>query len=248
MKFLENVYIILLYPKRSGNVGSIARVMKNFCLTKLRVVSKRRILSTFETKKMAVHAYDVIKNAETFNSLDKAISDLSVVIGATGKFHKDAPTEIDTNFFNKFLSLSEKNKVGILFGPEDRGLSNEELAMCSYTLTLPANPDYPSLNLSHAVGIVAWELFKNIESERPKKIRKLVTKENMERLYERMQDVYTEIGFLDKINPARIMKALRSMYDRVEISDRELRILLGILKQTKWYIEYLKKGVDKSTP
>jgi len=223
-------------------VGSIARIMKNFSLQNLRVVSKRNILNTFETKKMAVHAYDVIEKAENFATLSEAISDLSVVIGATGKFHKDAPTMIEIDFFNNFLSLAEKNRVGILFGPEDRGLSNEELALCSYTITLPTNPYYPSLNLSHAVGIIAWEIFKKIDIERPKKVRKIVTKENMERLYKMMKDVYTEVGFLDKINPERIMKALRSLYDRFELSDRELRILLGILKQTKWYIEHLKKG------
>lgn len=242
MNPLNNIFIILLYPKRSGNVGSIARVMKNFSLRNLRVVSKRNILNTFETKKMAVHAYDVIEKAKNYICLKEAISDLSIIIGATGKFHKDAPTMIEVDFFNKFLSLAEKNKVGILFGPEDRGLSNEELALCSYTITLPTNPDYPSLNLSHALGIIAWEIFKRIDIQRPKKVRKVVTKENMERLYEMMEEVYTEIGFLDKINPARIMKALRSLYDRFEINDRELRILLGILKQTKWYIEHLKKG------
>ncbi|MCX7769804.1 MAG: RNA methyltransferase [Proteobacteria bacterium] len=241
MNLLENIFIILLYPKRSGNVGSIARIMKNFSFKNLRVVSKRDILGTFETKKMSVHAYDIIKGGKKYKNLKDAISDLSVVIGTTGKFHKDAPTLIDLDFFDNFLSLSEKNKVGILFGPEDRGLSNEELALCSYTLTIPANPEYPSLNLSHAVGIVLWEIFKRLENERPKKARKVVTKDNMERLYKMMEDVYTEIGFLDKINPARIMKALRSLYDRFEISDRELRILMGILKQTRWYIEHLKK-------
>lgn len=243
MNPLDNIFILLLYPKRSGNVGSIARVMKNFSLKNLRVVSNRNILKTFETKKMAVHAYDVIEKAQNYITLSEAISDLSVVVGATGKFHKDAPTLIDVDFFSDFLSLAEKNKVGILFGPEDRGLSNEELAMCSYTITLPTNPNYPSLNLSHAVGIIAWEIFKRIDLERPRKVRRIVTKDNMERLYNMMEDVYTEIGFLDKINPARIMKALRSLYDRIEITDRELRILLGILKQTKWYMEHLKKGV-----
>lgn len=242
MNPLNNIFIILLYPKRSGNVGSIARVMKNFSLKNLRVISKRDILYTFETKKMSVHAYDVIENAKVFKNLKNAIADLTVVIGATGKFHKDAPTLIDVDFFSGFLSIAEKNKVGILFGPEDRGLSNEELALCSYTITLPTNPGYPSLNLSHAVGIIAWEIFKRVDLERPKKVRKIVNRENMERLYKMMEDVYTEIGFLDKINPARIMKALRALYDRFEINDRELRILLGILKQTKWYIEHLKKG------
>ncbi len=240
MNPFDNVYIILLFPKRSGNVGSIARVMKNFCLKNLRVVSKREVLTTFESKKMAVHGKDILENAERYETLEDAIFDLSIVIGATGKFHKDAPSEFGIDAFGKLIANAQKNKVGILFGPEDRGLSNEELALCSYYLTIPANPNYPSLNLSHAVGIVAWEIFKRMEDPKPKKVKRIVTKENMERLYSRMAELYTEVGFLDKINPERIMKALRALYDRVELTDRELRILLGILKQTKWYIEKLK--------
>ncbi len=215
--------------------------MKNFSFSSLRVVSKRSILNTFETKKMSVHAYDIIKKAKKYDYLRDAISDLSVVVGATGKFHKDAPTLITIDYLDRLLTLSKENKVGILFGPEDRGLSNEELSMCSYTLTIPANPEYSSLNLSHAVGIVLWEIFKRLNNQKPGKSKKIATKENMERLYNIMEDVYTEIGFLDKINPGRIMKALRSIYDRFELSERELRVLLGILKQTKWYIERLKE-------
>lgn len=240
MSYQKNIYFIILFPKRSGNLGAIARVMKNFSFFNLRVVTKKKILNTFETKKMAVHAFDIIQKAEQYENLHVAISDLNLVIGATGKFHKDSPTLVGVDFLERVVNLAKKNKIGILFGPEDRGLSNEELSLCSYTLTIPANPLYPSLNLSHAVGLVAWEIFK-CTVENKKLNRKLARRESMERLYDMMNDVYTEIGFLDKINPTRIMKVLRSLYDRAELDEREVRVLMGILKQSKWYMEHLKK-------
>lgn len=223
-------------PKKSGNVGSVARVMKNFGMNDLRVVSKRNPLKTFQAKKMAVHAEDILLENKIFLELKDAISDFSIVIGTTGKFHKDAPESVNLNELENFLSYAKENKIAFLFGPEDRGLSGIELSLCNYSLTIPSSKAYPSLNLSHAVGVVCYEIFKKLDvcSSKPSKV--LAKKESLELLYTKMKEFYLEIGFLDKINPDRIMKLLRNIYGRAQLDEREVRVLLGVIKQTKWYV------------
>lgn len=240
MDILKNFGIILLYPKKSGNVGSSARVMKNFGINDLSVISSRDVLNTFQAKKMAVHADDILKKAKRFQTLKEAISGYNIIIGTTGKFHKDAPEAITFTDFNNLLSYADKNKIGFLFGPEDRGLSGEELSFCNYTLTIPTSKLYPSLNLSQAVGIVAYELFTRLNAAPPVSNKKLAKKESFELMYEKMKQLYLEIGFLDKINPERIMKLIRNIYDRAFLEEREIRVLLGIVKQTNWYIKNRK--------
>lgn len=234
MEALNNIYIILLLPKKAGNVGSVARVLKNFNVEKLRIVTKKKITETFEAKKMAVHAEDVLSGAEIFSNLQSAIKDLNVIIGATGKKHKEIPERLNIRDLGNIISLSQKNKIGILFGPEDRGLSNDEISLCNFSLTIPTSKKYSSLNLSHSVAVVLYEIFQQYHSYEPSK-RVLASKESMERLYERMKEVYLEIGFLDKINPERILKVLKNIYDRALLNEREVRILMGVLKQTIWF-------------
>lgn len=238
MDILKNVGVILLFPKRAGNVGSTARIMKNFGIKELTVVSNRNVLDTFQAKKMAVHAEDILKNARCYRCLRDAIADYNIVVGTTGKFHKDAPTELDINNLNTITEMAKKNRIAFLFGPEDRGLSGEELSYCNYSLTIPTSKEYPSLNLSHAVGIVAYEVFKSSSTMPALPERKIAKKESLERLYWKMKEQYLEIGFLDKINPERIMKLIRTIYDRALLDEREVRVLLGILKQTNWYIKH----------
>jgi len=237
MEVLNNIGVILLYPKKSGNVGSTARVMKNFGINNLSVVSRRDVLNTFQAKKMAVHADDLLKQAKRYKSLKEATSEFSIVIGTTGKFHKDAPTTITADDFNNLLLFAKKNKIGFLFGPEDRGLSGEELSFCNYSLTIPTSKSYPSLNLSQAVGIVAYDLFTRANNVVTGTTKKLAKRESFELLYEKMKQLYLEIGFLDRINPERVMKLIRNIYDRAFLEEREIRVLLGIIKQTNWYIK-----------
>lgn len=235
MSVLKNLYILLHLPKRAGNVGSVARVMKNFGTSNLRIISKKKILQTFEAKKMAVHADDILANAYVFSSLIDAVADLNIVIGTTGKKHKECPERLNLRELIKIMGLLEKNKIGILFGPEDRGLSGEELSCCNFTLTIPTSKDYPSLNLSHSVAVILYEIFYQLNDFEPYK-RILANKESLERMYQKMREHYMEIGFLDKINPDRILKVIRTIYDRALLNEREVRILMGIIKQTKWYI------------
>lgn len=241
MEALDNIYVLLLLPKRAGNVGSVARVMKNFGVRKLRIVSKKsKITQTFEAKKMAVHAFDILSEATVFPDIKSAIKDLNIVIGTTGKKHKECPERLNLKDLKKILNFSKMNKIGILFGPEDRGLSGDELSYCNFTITIPTSKDYPSLNISHAVSVILYEFFTQINDFEPYK-RVLANKESLERMYQKMKEHYLEIGFLDKINPERIMKVLRTIYDRAFLNEREVRILMGIIKQTKWYINK-KKG------
>lgn len=241
MDILKNLFIILHLPKRAGNVGSTARVMKNFGVHNLRIITKKKIIETFEAKKMAVHADDILSKAEVFSGLTSALADLNIVIGTTGKKHKESPERLNLRELEKILKLLHKNKIGILFGPEDRGLSGDELSYCNYALTIPTSKEYHSLNISHSVAVILYEIFSQINDFEPYK-RTLANKESLERMYQKMREHYMDIGFLDKINPDRIMKVIRTIFDRAYLNEREVRILMGIIKQTKWYINNKKGG------
>ncbi|MCX7990844.1 MAG: RNA methyltransferase, partial [Proteobacteria bacterium] len=223
MDILKNLYVILHLPKRAGNVGSVARVMKNFGVYNLRLITSKKILQTFEARKMAVHADDILSDADVFPNIESAVADLNVLIGTTGKKHKETPERLNLRDLGKILKLLEKNRIGILFGPEDRGLSGDELSFCNFVITIPTSKDYPSLNLSHSVAVILYEIFCQTNDFEPYK-RILAKKESLDRMYGRMKEHYLEIGFLDKINPDRIMKVIKTIYDRALLNEREVRI------------------------
>ena len=222
--------IILVEPLYSGNVGSVARVMKNFGFGELVLVSPCDI--DMKAKVMAVHAYEIIENAKIEFSLFDAVKGSNIVVGMTGN-----PGKTD----NKHMrlpalpprKLKEKltgagGVISLVFGREDHGLQNEELEMCDLIVNIPTSPEYPSMNLSHAVSVILYELSDVIGGN-----TYLADHFDIDLLYGHMDEVLDDVEYKEhKEDKTKLM--LRRILGRAELTGREVQTLRGVLRRIQW--------------
>jgi len=227
---LDSICIILVRPRFPENVGSVARAMKNMGLSRLAVVNGCSPLLA-NAYKLASGAEEVLERAEEFLSLQEAISEMGCVVGMTSRGGKErGPDFTPEALIRKIMPLSQKNLIGLVFGSEKEGLTNEELSLCQFSARIPSVESFPSLNLAQAVMVVSYELFR-ASTEIPRKEIRLAQAEQLERMYEHMGKTLLHIGFLDSNHPERIMRVLRRLFGRSEMDEREVRILRGIWSQ-----------------
>ena len=155
---LNNVHFILARPQLGENIGSVARAIKNFNINKLRIINPRCVWPNQKALATSVGAKDILKAAKVYNSIEKSIADLDVVFATTSRVRKINKRIISVNDLKK--KINKKHKLGIIFGPEASGLSNDEVNCADYLVKIPTNEKFSSLNLSHSVIIFCFELFK----------------------------------------------------------------------------------------
>ncbi len=231
----ERIRIVLVRPQGAANVGAVARAMKNMGLSQLVLVAPR-MQRDFWARAMAVHAADILDHTRTVGSLEDAVRDCGLVVGTTcrrGVYR--APNGTARELVPAILASAVQNQVAVVFGPEDHGLSNEDLKWCHRLLTIPAAPEYPSLNLAQAVLVVCYELFL-ASTQVPELVTpKWATAERVEFLFQRLKSAFLKIGFLHESNPEHILFAFRRILGRAGLEEREVRILLGLARQIEWY-------------
>ncbi len=235
MSVLDNFAFVLVSPKASGNAGAAARALKNMGFADLRLVAPRDYDPTAASA-MAVHADDVLRHARIFPDLMAALDDRTLTVGTTcrgGPYRSE--TRALRDVAPELIAEGVANRIALIFGPEDFGLSNLEVAQCQRLITIPTAPEYPSLNLAQAVMVVAYELMIAAGAERPA----IVTEEYapaaaVEEMHRRLADALVAIGFLPDDNPDHLMLTLRAMFGRSGIRPRELDILNGIARQVRW--------------
>ena len=227
---------VLFKPKAAGNVGAAARALKNMGFSDLRLVAPDRF-SKRAAQAMAVHARDLLDRARVFSSLVAAVEDCGLVVGTTsrtGQYRSIAKPV--GGIASELVALSAANRIAILFGPEDFGLTNRELKSCDRLVTIPAAPDYPSLNLAQAVMVTAYELMMaSGASQAPVDLAALAPAAEVEAMLARMANALVAIGFLPRDNPDHIMFAVRAMLGRSGVTPRECDILNGIARQIHWF-------------
>ncbi len=230
---LEAVTVILVEPQSPGNIGMVCRAMKNMGLSRLRLVAGCNHLDQ-EALKFAVSARDVLEQAEKFDTLPEALSDISVSVATTrrfGKYRQELllPPQAASELLKGF------GTAGLVFGREDHGLSTTELSMCSIHATIPSSREYGSLNLSQAVLVFCYELFKAKETETCVTASRLpVQSAEIEPLFSQMENMLLKIGYLNPQNPDHIMRSLRRILFRSGLDSRELAILRGMFSQIDW--------------
>ncbi|HWP58266.1 MAG TPA: RNA methyltransferase [Candidatus Acidoferrales bacterium] len=242
---LANIRVVLVEPKGSGNIGSVARAMKNMGVSDLALVGNARPRS-FWARAMAVHARDILAAAKRYASLREAVADCGLVIGTTCRpglyrSHSRAPREVAP----EIVAAARAHKTALVFGPEDRGLSNHDLKHCQWLITIPTHEDYPSLNVAQAAVICLYEIFLAALGETPKEAVARAPAESVERLFDRMQRTLLQIGFLDPQNPDHLMLALRRLFGRAGLEERDVRILSGLFRQIEWYLEGGWKTIEE---
>ena len=150
---------ILIKPQLGENIGACARSMKNFGFEKLRIVSPKFIFPNHKTKVTSVGAYDIIKKTKIFENTEEAVNEFDIVISFSARIRDVNKKNISIFEFLKILSKRRKNNIGLMFGPEASGLSNKDLALSNYILQIPTSKKFKSLNLSHSVTIICYEIF-----------------------------------------------------------------------------------------
>jgi TrmH family RNA methyltransferase len=228
----NHIRIVLCQTSHPGNIGSTARAMKTMGLSRLYLVRPKHFPNG-EAKSLAVNAADLLDSAVVTQTLEEAIADCQFVIGVSGKQRslsqqvvtvREAAAEVKT--------MAAHHEVALVFGTEMSGLSNEEADRCHILATIPANPEYTSLNLAQAVQIMCYELRMAITSGElhyQEKPAELATQEDLELFYEHMREVLEHIGYINPRAPKKLFERLRRLYGRTRLEKEEVNLLRGIL-------------------
>lgn len=232
----ENIRIVLVNTSHPGNIGAVARAMKNMCLQELVLVDPIAEFPSGKAWARASGAVDILDRTRRVATLDEAIADCQWVVGASARMRAIPwPLMNARDCAEKLVMESQTNKVALVFGRENSGLTNDELERCHHLVHIPANTEYSSLNIAAAVQVLAYEVHMahlqqagqarlKVENDYPR-----VTAQELEGLYQHFEQALMAIDFYDPENPRQLMRRLRRLFNRVELDRMELNILRGIL-------------------
>ncbi len=234
---LSNIKIVLVETSHPGNIGGVARAMKNMGMTHLRLVNPK-IFPHAEATARASGSDDLLAKAEIYATLQEAVADCQLVIGASARSRTIRWPEINPReCAANCLAQSSDTNIAIVFGRENSGLTNQELDLCQSLLKIPCNPNYSSLNIAAAVQVICYELFvaaNQTDVKNPSEIdtsaTPLASAEQMESFYQHLQQTLEDIGFLQVEKTQSLMRKLRRIYNRTLLDTKELDILRGILR------------------
>ena len=230
-ELLNSIKVVLVGTTHPGNIGATARAMKNMGIVNMALVEPKEFPSDIATYRSKA-AKDVLENAEVFDTLKMAISDCELVIGTSARERKvpwpilnpkDASQEVSRGSLN--------NKVAVVFGREDRGLTNEELGLCNIHVHIPADPEYSSLNLSQAVQIMVYEIRSAIlenEGNEGNWDVEFADNDQTERLISHMDELMQEVDFYEIDNPRKLLLRVRRFFKRSRLDVMEVNIFRGL--------------------
>jgi tRNA (cytidine32/uridine32-2'-O)-methyltransferase len=228
------VAFILVRPQFLGNIGSVARLMKNFGFFDLRFVEPPRNYKDAEARKMAVAAFDILKGSKTFASLSDAIADLHYVIGtSSGQQRKEQIYDLDLAL--RDMPANSQTRIGVVLGNEVDGLTREELSQCHVIARVPTCPEFSSLNLAQAAGIIAYELSRHLHTVAPvtpgemKNNRLPPSVAEVDELFDQVAILLEKVEFARSYNKPLVLTELRQFFYRAMPSKREGDLLRGIL-------------------
>ncbi len=237
MNPLDNIRIVLVGTLYSGNVGSACRAMANMGIRHLRLAAPNiQDKDWREGEKLAVHADDVLKNREEFATFEEAVEDCVAVVGTTargGLFrqHVKAPRDLAP----EILELASKGPVAVVFGREDKGLLNEEVAQCTHLLRIPVDEGYTSINLAQAVLITAYEIFAASGSYVPPHEKSAAAPQGLKMVLTRnWTTALTDIGFMSEKESEYMMQGVHRIFSRGVQTRDDAAILLGVARQALW--------------
>jgi tRNA (cytidine32/uridine32-2'-O)-methyltransferase len=228
---LSNIRIVLIGTTHPGNIGAVARAMKNMCLQQLYLVQPKKYPSAEATDR-ASGADDLLQRAKVCDSLDEALQGCRMVVGASARLRSVNWPQVDPKeCAEQLLGESQHGDVALIFGRESSGLSNSELDRCHLLAHIPANQEYSSLNLSQAVQVLCYELHmaslgqKLVEPER----EDVATAEELEGLFAHLEQAMVDIDFSDPRQSDKLQRRLRRLFFRARPDQDEVNILRGIL-------------------
>jgi len=232
----SNLRIVLVAPLYGGNIGSCCRAMSNMGLGDLAIVTPQETVNWKEAEIMAVHARAILESRKTCATLEEAVADCVAVVGTTAlrglyRQHCKSPRE----WAPDLAALSERGKVAIVFGREDKGLFNEEIALCTHLVQIPSDAAYTSLNLAQAVLILCYELFLVQGQYEPVHEKSDLAPNRMKEQLMKMWRAYLlDIGFMSDETADHMMAGLQRIFSRGVLTTDDTQIMMGVTRQGTW--------------
>ena len=226
----SNISFILHRPQLSENIGACARAMKNFNFNKLKLINPKPVFPNDKIIATSVGAKDVVTKSKNFDTLEEALSKIDIVIATSARFRNKNIKHIKLEDLKK---INFNKKIGFLFGSEASGLTNNEISYANYTLQIPTNPNFKSLNLSHSLIIIAQYVssilkLKSAPFKKSKKVRS-ANKKELQVMLSLCINNLDEINFFrPKEKRSKMIENLRNIFYKMDLSDKETRILSGV--------------------
>lgn len=250
---LHNLIVILVRPQGPINIGAVCRAMMNFGFTRLRLVSPCPEYMSLEAKKMALTAFHVLESAEIYATLEAALHDVNMAYGTTrrfGKYRKNFLTPATAG--EQITGAGDDIRSALVMGPEDTGLETRDLDLCQQFITIPTHDAYPSMNLSHSLSVLLYEVA--IHSDRGKrfydpKVKDPATGQELESMFGHMRQTLLDIDYLDPQNPDHLLRTFRRIFGNAGLTSRDVRIIRGLMSRIDWteaqrrdHLDALDKG------
>ncbi len=231
----DNITIVLHQARYPENIGSAARAMRNMGISRLVVVDPPNY-DLNKVLKLATHTgSDVIDKSRICTDLKDALAPFHYVVGATARLGGQRQViNNPSKLAQKLAPISIENRIAILFGPEDRGLSNEDIRYCHLLVNIPT-AEFSSLNLAQAVMIVCYELFTVGLERSEESTTRLASRHELDGMYDQLKDVLVRINFINPENPDYWINNLRHFFTRFQLRAKEVSIIRGICRQVDWY-------------
>jgi TrmH family RNA methyltransferase len=244
---LKHIRLVLVEPKQPGNIGSVARAMKNMGLSRLYLVNPADH-TCGDARALAHGSGDILYGATVVNSLAEALAGTSLVVGTTHRTRRGfnihhSPSEAA----KQLVALPENHEGAIVFGREQNGFTNDELHQCQIISRIPSAVTYPSLNLSQATLIYGYELFQAVYHTPEPANLDLAPHDEIESMYDHIQVGLDKLGFVARHDPRTFMRSIRRIFDRTQMERRDVATIHKIFRQVDRYTA--RHGIDsKSTP
>ena len=232
---LENISIVLCRPRYPENIGAAARAIRNMGIDQLVVVDPQNY-DTTRIHKMATHAaLDVVERMLVYDTLEQALDEYNYIVGTTARLGGQRKVNISpAKLPEKLLPISHQNRIAIVFGPEDRGLTNLDLRLCHILVNIPT-AEFSSLNLAQAVMILCYELFQ-YSTDAPRDFTpRLANRHELDAMYAQLKEILIRISYIHPDNPDYFMNSFRQFFTRLQFRAKEVSIIRGICRQIDWY-------------
>jgi tRNA/rRNA methyltransferase len=224
---------ILVKPQLGENIGACARSLKNFGFSKLKIVAPKQGWPNYKARATSVGAIDIIKKTKIYNNTVDAISEFDIVFSLSARKRDINKKHISLNNFLKIISLKNNNKFGLIFGPEASGLSNEDLSYSNYIIQIPTSKKFKSLNLSHSLTIICYEIFKLFNLKKfnlNQKNTKISSKKDLTLFLDHLKSLlHKKNFFVPEEKKLSMIMNINNLFYRFEPSNKELRILASII-------------------
>ncbi len=234
----DNLVVVLVSPQGPLNIGSVCRVLMNFGFSRLRLVTPCPEYLSLPARKMALSAVSILETAPVYPDLPAALSDVQVAYGTTRRFGKYRKNFLTPATAGRHIRSSDAHiRHALVMGPEDTGLTTRDLDLCQQFITIPTHDGYPSMNLSHALAILLYEIAMaagTVRQFRDPVPGNRATGAEIESMFSHIRRTLLDIDYLDPQNPDHLLRVFRRLFGDSGLTSRDVRIIRGLMSRIDW--------------